>query len=354
MIIRNAVVEGKRLNILIENGIIAALTDDPAEGGVDAGGKELIPGLIDIHTHGCGGHDVMDADFAPLCAYYAARGTTSFLPTTMTADHDSLLRVTEAGTDHPGAQVLGFHLEGPYVSQNKKGAQNGAYIRNPSLEEFSQFQGVKMITLAPELPGSMEFIRKVTPKTKAALGHTDCEYETALEAIANGADCLTHTFNAMPPLHHRKPGPIGAAVEKHIYAQIICDGYHVAKPVVLAAWRMFGPDRMILISDSLPCAGLPDGRYVSGGLPVTLGGGVARLLDGTLAGSSVMLLDCVKKAVEFGIPKADAIRMATRTPAEFLGVNKGRVAVGYDADLLLVDEELNLYAVVVSGMLVQY
>ena len=197
----------------------------------------------------------------------------------------------------------------------------------------------------------MAFIRAVSPKTKVALGHTDCSYETALEAIENGASCLTHTFNAMPPLHHREPGPIGAAVEKGIYAQIICDGFHVAKPVILAAYKLFGPDRLILISDSLPCAGLPEGRYVSGGLPVVQSGGVARLEDGTLAGSSVMLIDCVKTAISFGIPRQDAVRMASQTPAELLGIKKGRIEAGYDADLLLVDEDLHVHAVIIGGVL---
>ena len=206
-----------------------------------------------------------------------------------------------------------------------------------------------MVTIAPESEGSAEFIRAVTPECIVSIGHTDCTYETALEAIENGASCLTHTYNAMPPFHHRNPGPIGAAFERHIYVQIICDGFHISKPVVLATYKMFGADRMLLISDSIRSAGLPDGEYESGGLKVFLKNGAARLADGTIAGSSATLLDCVKKAVEFGIPLDDAVRMASRTPAELLGVKKGRIEPGYDADLLITDRKLNIKTVITAG-----
>lgn len=349
MNLNNALVDGRPVHIEIRGGKIAALCDSPLPDALDAGGARVIPGLIDVHTHGCAGMDTMDADFAEMCRFYAQHGTTSFLPTTMTMGQEALVRVTHAETRFPGAQILGFHLEGPYISPKHKGAQNEAYIRRPSPEEFSAFRNVRMMTLAPELDGSEAFIRAVTPDCVIALGHTDCDYETALRAIDCGANCLTHTYNAMPPLHHRRPGPIGAAFERHIYAQLICDGFHIAKPVVLATYRMFGPERMTLISDSIRCAGLPDGEYESGGLRVFLRGGAARLADGTIAGSCAMLWDCVKKAVEFGIPFDDAVRMATQTPAELLGVKKGRIAPGYDADLLLIDDRLNLSAVFIAG-----
>lgn len=228
------------------------------------------------------GLDTMDADFKPMCRFYAEHGTTSFLPTTMTMGYDALERVTNAETDFPGADILGFHFEGPYISAKHKGTQNEKYIKNPSVEEFSRFKNVKMVTVAPELAGSEEFIRAVTPDCTVSLGHTDCDYETALAAIDSGASCLTHTYNAMPPFHHRNPGPVGAAFERHIYAQIICDGFHISRPVVLATYKMFGADRMTLISDSIRSAGLPDGEYESGGLKVFLKDGAARLADGTI------------------------------------------------------------------------
>lgn len=349
MIIYNAEINGELKTVKLDGGKIVSVEPDTGRGDIDAGGNLLLPGLIDVHTHGCIGMDTMDADFEPMCRFYAEHGTTSFLPTTMTMGYDALERVTKAKTDFPGAEILGFHFEGPYISEKHKGAQNPAYIKKPSAKEFSRFKNVKMVTIAPESEGSAEFIRAVTPECIVSIGHTDCTYETALEAIENGASCLTHTYNAMPPFHHRNPGPIGAAFEKHIYAQIICDGFHISKPVVLATYKMFGADRMVLISDSIRSAGLPDGEYESGGLKVFLKDGAARLADGTIAGSSATLLDCVKKAVEFGIPLDDAVRMASRTPAELLGVKKGRIEPGYDADLLITDRELNIKTVITAG-----
>ena len=349
MIIYNAEINGELKTVKLKDGKIVSVEPNTGRGDIDAGGNLLLPGLIDVHTHGCIGMDTMDADFAPMCRFYAEHGTTSFLPTTMTMGYDALERVTKAKTDFPGAEILGFHFEGPYISEKHKGAQNPAYIKKPSAEEFSRFKNVKMVTIAPESEGSAEFIRAVTPECIVSIGHTDCTYETALEAIENGASCLTHTYNAMPPFHHRNPGPIGAAFEKHIYAQIICDGFHISKPVVLATYKMFGADRMVLISDSIRSAGLPDGEYESGGLRVFLKDGAARLADGTIAGSSATLLDCVKKAVEFGIPLDDAVRMASRTPAELLGVKKGRIEPGYDADLLITDRKLNIKTVITAG-----
>lgn len=349
MILNNALIEGKLQSVCIENGKITCISDEPISGGTDLCGNRLIPGLIDVHTHGCNGYEAMDADFEPMCRYYAEHGTTSFLPTTMTQGIDSIRKVTEAETRFNGAIILGFHLEGPYISVKYKGAQNEKYIKAPSVDEFKSFTNVKIINIAPELSGSLDFINEVSKECIVALGHTDCDYETALAAINNGANCLTHTYNAMPPLHHRNPGPIGAAFEKQIYAQIICDGFHISKPVILATYKMFGAEKMILISDSLQSAGLPDGEYISGGLEVTVKNGTARLHDGTIAGSNVMLWDCVKKAMEFGIPFDDAVRMASKTPAEMLEISKGQIKVGFDADLLVIDDNLDIKTVIIGG-----
>lgn len=349
MVIYNVLLNGALKTVTAENGIIKSVEDNTGKGDIDAGGCRVIPGLIDVHTHGCIGMDTMDADFEPMCRFYAEHGTTSFLPTTMTMDYDSLKRVTQAKTNFDGANILGFHFEGPYISVKRKGAQNEKYIKDPSVEDFKQFNNVKMITVAPEKSGSMDFIKAVTPECVVAIGHTDCDYETALKAIENGANCLTHTYNAMPPLSHRDPGPIGAAFEKHVYAQIICDGFHVSKPVVLATYKMFGADRMTLISDSIRSAGLPDGVYDSGGLEVYLKNGEARLKDGTIAGSSATMLDCVKTAVSFGIPFDDAVKMASETPAKLIGVNKGVIAEGYDADMLIIDNDMNIKTVIIGG-----
>lgn len=350
MIIKNAKIGEEIKNIVIENGIITDITEEVCSGEeIDANGNSVIPGLIDVHTHGIMGYDTMDADFEPMCENYAKFGTTSFLPTTMTLGYDSLFKVVKAKTDFNGANILGFHFEGPYISPKYKGAQNEKYIKNPNVNEFRKFNNVKMITVAPEVENGLQFIKEVSGKTIVSMGHTDCDYDTAIKAIENGANCLTHTFNAMPPIHHRNAGPIGAGVEKHIYAQIICDGLHISKPIVLAAYKMFGADRMCLISDSIRPAKLPDGEYESGGLPVFVKENSIRLKDGTLAGSHACLMDCVKKAIEFGIPKEDAIKMATETPANLLGIKKGKLKKGYDADLLITDDLLNIKSIIING-----
>ncbi len=349
MIISNALINGKLQNIVIENSKIKEITDKPLKFDIDASGKAVIPGLIDVHTHGCIGLDTMDADFEKMCLYHAKNGTTSWLPTAMTMDFDSLKKVDTAKFNFKGAQILGIHYEGPYISKKYKGAQNEAYIKNPDIEEFKQLKNAKMVTVAPELEGAMEFIKEISKTCIISIGHTECNYETAIEAIENGALSLTHTYNAMPPLNHRNAGPIGAGFEKGIYAQLICDGFHISKPVVLATYKMFGADRITLISDSIRPAGMPDGEYESGGLSVFVNNRTIRLKDGTIAGSYATLWDCVKCAVEFGIPFPDAVKMASETPAKMLGVKKGKIEAGYDADLLIVDNELNIETVIING-----
>lgn len=352
LIIRNALVNGKLCNIKCKDGIISEITTGQESGGIDAAGRRVIPGMVEVHAHGCIGMDALDGDYGPMCSYLASKGTTSWLPTTMTASIEKLREVTNSKTDFPGTHILGFHLEGPYISVKYKGAQNEEYIKAPSIEEYNTLKNVKMITLAPELSGSMEFIKYVTSKgTVVTLGHTDTDYDTACEAIDNGANCLTHTFNAMQPIHHRKPGPICAAAEKGAYAQIICDGIHIHKSVILAAYKMFGPDRLTLISDAIRPAGLPEGSVSeSGGIPVEVRNGAVYLKDSdVLGGSGSTLWHCVCVAVEMGIPFEDAVKMATATPAKLIGANKGVVAEGYDADLLIINDNMEIDKVIISG-----
>ncbi|MBQ7791995.1 MAG: amidohydrolase family protein, partial [Clostridia bacterium] len=182
-----------------------------------------------------------------------------------------------------------------------------------------------------------------------SMGHTDTTYDIAMEAIKNGANCLTHSFNAMPPLHHRNPGLLGAGMETGIYAQIICDGLHIHKAVILAMYKIFGTDRLVLISDSMRATGVADGEYEFGGQPIIVKDSVARTLDGAIAGSTSTLWTCVNKAVEFGIPFDDAVKMASETPAKMIGVNKGQIAEGYDADFVVLDDQRQILATYIAG-----
>ena len=345
-VFKNACINGKIQDIKTHKGKIVEIGEID-EGGIDIRGKTIIPGLIDIHTHGAVGVDTMDGEnIEKVCEYLAQNGVTSWLPTTMTMDIEDLKKVTDTIPYTKGAKILGYHLEGPYISKARKGAQNGKYIKNPDINEFSSLKSIKMVTVAPELDGGMEFIKKCD--SLVSIGHTDCDYETAIKAIQNGAVCLTHTFNAMPPLHHRNAGPIGAAIDENIYVQVICDGLHIHKSVIKMLYRTFGADRMILISDSMRATGLSDGKYEFGGQSIDVKGGIARTQDGALAGSTSNLMTCVKKAIEYGIPKNDAIKMATETPAKLLGIKKGKIQVGYDADFLIVDDKLNIKSCIIS------
>ena len=318
----------------IEGGDSAA-----GPGDIDGGGLVAIPGLVDIHAHGCLGLDTMDGDFAAMADFRAKNGTTTWLPTTMTAFREDLERVCAAPRDVPGARLPGIHLEGPHIALSRKGAQNPACIRPPDLGELRALSPAAVrVTIAPELPGALDYIRGAANMgVSVTLGHTDATYDEACAAFDAGATSLTHTFNAMPGLHHRKPGPIGAALEKGAYAELICDGLHVAPVMVRLLYRAFGPDRVALVSDNIRPAGAPDGVYDSGGMTVFLKNGEARLEDGTLAGCSVTLWECVRRAVSFGVPFADAVRMATATPAAAAHLDAGVLAPGRPADVLLVD-----------------
>lgn len=352
MNLKNAkLLDGRTVNIFVENGKIEKITaNEVPENAYDCEGRTVIPGLMDIHTHGCMGADTMECDFATMCDGWAKHGTTSVFPTTMTMDIDSIRAVDQADTDVPGAKILGFHMEGPYINYNKRGAQNGKFVKEADFEEFKTLKNMKVITIAPECGNNMEFIRKTAGLTKMQMGHSEIDYNTALEAIDNGVTCLTHAYNAMPAFASRDTGPIGAAYERHIYAEIIVDGLHVSKEAVLAVYRSLGPDRMILISDSLRATGLEDGEYMFGGQPIFVKDGVARVAEGNLAGSTSYLYDCVRTAYRFGIPFADVVRMASETPATYMGISgKGKLACGYDADILVINDNLEIEKVMIEG-----
>lgn len=345
-VFKNINVSGEITDIISENGIIThvGLTDRP---GLDFHEKKAFAGLIDIHTHGIGGADTMDADYKLMSYLQAKNGTTSFYPTTMTASTESIVKVLTADTEYDGAVIEGFHLEGPYINEKYKGAQNSKYVRKPDLNEFSKFDNVKLITIAPETENAIEFIKNA--KCVTCLGHTNADYETAIKAIDAGAKCLTHTFNAMPPLHHREPSLIGAAFDKNIYVQVICDGKHIHPSVIRILYKLFGAERMILISDCMRATGLPDGEYEFGGLKIDVKNKTARTKDGALAGSTSTLFECVKKAIEFGIPEQDAFKMASQTPAKLMNIKKGCIKLGYSCDFIVLDNKNEIDTVVING-----
>ena len=348
----------RRGDILIENGIIKKVIDlEPA----DYNGQEIleldnyavIPGLVDVHMHGCAGVDTMDVIKNPevidqMSRFLLKNGVTSFYPTSVAAAMEDIGKVFAANTKTGGADVLGFHMEGPYINPVRKGALNEKYIKNSDISEFLQFNNVKMVTIAPETEGAFEFIERFKDETVISLGHTTANYDLCVQAIDAGAKCLTHTFNAMNPIHHREPGPIPAAMVKKAYGQLICDGYHIHPAVVMLAWRMFGSDRLVFISDSMEATGMADGVYNLGDYNVTVKNGKATLDDGTLAGSSITLLECVRRAVEFGIPIEEAVKCASLTPARMMGVDGqiGSIEVGKKAHLVICDKKFNVARVI--------
>lgn len=337
---------------------------------LDAESCYVIPGLVDIHFHGCAGHDFSDASpdgLASIAAYQLSQGVTSICPASMTLSPETLQNICKCAGDFShkdgrnGSRLVGINLEGPFISNAKRGAQNPDYIRQADfslLELLQDYAGglVKLVTLAPETPGAIDFIRKVKQSElrdiSISIGHTQSDYDTAKKAFACGADHVTHLFNAMPPFTHRAPGVIGAAFDtSDCFVEIICDGIHIAPSVIRAAFAMFGRERVVLISDSMRATGLSDGNYTLGGLNVQVNGALATLEDGTLAGSVTNLIECMRCAVSMGIPLETAVQCATINPARSIHIDSdyGSLEVGKVADFLLLDKNLTLVGVFKDG-----
>ena len=326
----------------------------------DAAGCYVVPGFVDIHTHGALGEDFSDGKpegLQPMADYYASHGVTSFLGTTMTLKEHILTPAMEAMRDFVpagGAKLAGIHLEGPFLSFAKRGAQAAENLHKPDAALFHRLNEasggkVRLVTVACEEEGAMPFIEEISKECTVSLGHSTADYDTALEAFRRGATHATHLFNGMPPLHHRDPGIIGAALTAGASVELICDGFHIHPAVVCATYKMFG-DKLNLISDSLRCAGMPDGDYELGGQPIVMKDGLARLLNGTIAGSSISMENAVRRAVRFGVPLEDALYAASTAPAQAAGLtNIGSIALGKAADLVVLDKELQIKAVFVDG-----
>lgn len=335
---------------------------------IDARGCYVIPGLVDIHFHGSVGADISDGDLEGLHrmgAYEASRGVTAMCPATMTLSEEQLSAAATAAANYvPSAleaDLVGINMEGPFISPSKVGAQNPEFVRNPEVEEFRRLQKLsgglfKLVDIAPEEPGADAFIDTLKDDVRISLAHSCADYDTAQHAFAHGVKHLTHLYNAMDPMHHRKPGPIPAAAERSdVTAEIIADGVHIHPSMVRLAFNMFGDDRMILVSDTLRAAGLEDGVYDLGGQDVTVKGPVATIENGALAGSVSDLMRCLYVAVrEMDIPLESAVKAASKNPARAIGVDDrfGSLEAGHVADAVLLDKEtLEIRGVILRGNL---
>ena len=334
-----------------------------AQDALDGEGGYLIPGLIDVHTHAAVNEDASDGNAAGMVKmgrYYAEGGVTSWCPTTMTLKEKELTNAVRAIASYErpedGAKIAGIHLEGPFINKEKMGAQNPANIAIPDIGLFHRLNDacggiVRLITMAPETEGGIDFIREASKECTVSVGHTMADYDTAMRAYEAGASHTTHLFNAMPPLLHRAPGVVAAALDAGAYVELIVDGLHVDPAVMRLVQRLFD-DHLIFISDSLRCAGMPDGDYELGGQPITMKNGRATLSGtDTLAGSSIHLTEGLRRAVSFGIPLEKAVYAATLAPAKSIGIDKetGSLSEGKCADMVLLDKELNVKAVFIDG-----
>ncbi len=341
--------------------------DDTTE-VIDVTDCYIIPGLTDLHFHGCCGADFSDGDkdgLQKMANYQLSRGVTQICPAGMTLDVKDLEKICKVasafGAEHAeGADLVGIQLEGPFLSEAKKGAQNGAYLQKPSVSLYKHLQElssglVKIIAVAPEIDGAFDFIKDVSKEVVISVAHTTANYDTAKKAFDLGARHLTHMFNAMNGFLHRDPGPVGAAADSECRVEIISDGIHIHPSVIRSMFKLFGRDKMLLISDSMRATGVEDGEYTLGGQDVTVKGKLATLADGTIAGSATDLMDCMLNAVSFGVSLSDAVMAAAVNPAKTLGIfdKVGSLDEGKLANFVILRPDLSLHSVVFHGRFVE-
>ena len=333
---------------------------------IDYGEYYLAPGFVDTHIHGMAGYDIMDSTREALLEIslaVAKTGVTSFLPTTLTAsDEDTALAIKNIADNYKdvkGAKVQGIFLEGPFFCEKFKGAQNPTFFKNPSMELLKKWHDIAnnlpiKIAIAPEREGAMEFIKKASKMgIYVALGHSDATYEQSKEAVKNGASIFVHTYNAMSPLHHRKPGMVGAALTlENVFAELICDGHHLHPVCADIVVKMRKPDSVVLVTDCMSAGAMPEGEYKLGEFDVTVKDGTARMKDGNLAGSVLLLKDAVKNVVNWGIAsESDAIKMATTVPAKSVGIDHiaGKIERGRSADFVVLDKNFDICFTYIDG-----
>lgn len=335
---------------------------------IDASGCYVIPGLVDVHFHGCVGYDFCDGTNEAIHAmaeYELKNGVTTICPASMTYPEEKLAEIFSCAAEYKsetGAELVGINMEGPFISMEKKGAQNGAYIHRPDAEMFLRLQEtakglIKLVDIAPEVEGAMECIEKISDKVRVSIAHTTANYDTAMEAFDKGADHVTHLYNAMPPYTHREPGVIGAACDTDkVYVELITDGVHSHPCTVRTTFKMFGDDRIVMISDSMMATGLKDGSYTLGGQDVTVCGNKATLTkEGNIAGSVTNLMNCVRTAVKkMNIPLESAVKCASANPAKSIGVYEkyGSLTPGKQGNAVVLDENLEIKYVIKDGRVI--
>jgi N-acetylglucosamine-6-phosphate deacetylase len=362
--------------VLVEDGTIAAVGPEvalpPGTREIRALDRICVPGFIDLHIHGGAGHDLMEADadgFAAIGRHLAAHGTTAYFPTTLTASVartlDALARlagfIREFQKAPPAglqAEPIGIHMEGPFISKIRKGVHPVEYIVAPARDLFDRFQEaaggtLRLMTMAPEAEGAAEVIRQAFAQgVRVGMGHTDATYEQAEAAVDLGIRHAIHLFNAMRPFSHRDPGVIGAALtDDRLSAELIADGIHVHEPVIRLLARAKGPERILLVTDAVAATGMGDGTYTLGGFEIKVKGPLACNRQGVIAGSVLTLDHALRNMMRFtGLPLRDVVRMATLNQARLMGLEKkGRIAVGADADLVLLTKDLEVAEVCLRG-----
>lgn len=373
MVIKNAKVytenfEFQVRDICVEQGVFMDTASEQTI--VYADDLYAIPGLIDIHLHGAVGQDFSDGNakaVEKIAEYEAFHGITTIMPATMSIPEKELGKAVKAissvkNNKEMQADIAGIYLEGPFMSKERKGVHKEENLLEPDLTLVDKLQKeaqgkIKIVTVAPELEGAIDFIKEGSKKYRISIAHTSAAYEVSKEAFAAGAKQLTHFFNGMAPFNHREPGIIGAALENDkCMAELICDEFHIHPTVINMTFRIFGAERVILVSDSMRATGMTDGEYMLGEHQVFVTNGVARMKDGTLAGSTRNLMDCLKIAVkDMKIPLETAVRAATLNPAIAAGVEEkyGSISNGKKANAVFVDNELNVVMVMKDGKIIR-
>lgn len=331
---------------------------------IDASGLYVIPGMVDIHLHGCAGYDFCDGTreaFEGIAGYQVKNGVTTISPATMTLPAERLADIFKAAGEYckkNDTVIRGITMEGPFISEKKRGAQNLRFIHTPDVQLYRRMQElcdglIRQVAVAPEEDEELHFIKEVSRETVVSVAHTSADFSLADKAFKAGATHVTHLYNAMPAFGHRAPGVVGAAFDnKDVFVELICDGVHIHPSVVRAVFELFGAERICMISDSMMATGMPDGEYCLGEQAVTVKGRKAILADGTIAGSVSNLYDCLRMAVlEMDIPLEKAILSCTQTPAKALGMENvcGSIKKGMPADCVLLDADLNIRTIIKNG-----